>query len=132
MLDTKAIEVLPYTSLDPQPILSIKSASEDYMITRNDVIEAAKQCFDPEIPVNIWDLGLIYDIETKGEGESVHIRMSLTSQHCPAAQSIPADLKKKILDTGKTKAVEIQLVFEPAWTPERISEEGKKKLGIEA
>ena len=101
-------------------------------MTRDEVIEAAKQCFDPEIPVNIWDLGLIYDIDLKPDTNAVHIRMSLTSQHCPAAQSIPADLKAKILATGKAKAVEIQLVFDPVWTPERISEDGKKKLGIEA
>ena len=102
------------------------------MITRDEVIEAAKQCFDPEIPVNIWDLGLIYDIELKPDTETVCIRMSLTSQHCPAAKSIPEDLKKKIMETGKAKDAEIQLVFEPLWTPERISEEGKRKLGIEA
>lgn len=102
------------------------------MMTRDEVIEAAKQCFDPEIPVNIWDLGLIYDIELKADTETVHIRMSLTSQHCPAAKSIPDDLKKKILASGKAKDAEIQVVFEPLWTPERISEEGKKKLGIEA
>jgi metal-sulfur cluster biosynthetic enzyme len=102
------------------------------MITRDEVIEAAKQCFDPEIPVNIWELGLIYDIEVKPETESVDIRMSLTSQHCPAAKSIPEDLKKKILETQKAKDVKIDLVFEPAWTPERMSAEAKKKLGIES
>jgi metal-sulfur cluster biosynthetic enzyme len=102
------------------------------MITRDEVVETAKQCFDPEIPVNIWDLGLVYDIDLKPDTEEVHIKMSLTSQHCPAAQSIPEDLKKKLLATGKVKGIEIKLVFEPAWTPERISEEGKKKLGIEA
>lgn len=102
------------------------------MITREKVIEAAKQCFDPEIPVNIWDLGLIYDIEINSETESVNIRMSLTSQHCPAAKSIPDDLKKKITELYKPKEVAVEVVFEPAWTPERISEDGKKKLGIEA
>lgn len=100
-------------------------------MTRDEVIEAAKLCFDPEIPVNIWDLGLIYDIDFKPEAESVHIRMSLTSEHCPAAKSIPEDLKKKLMATGKVKEVEINLVYDPVWTPERISEEGKKKLGIE-
>ena len=101
------------------------------MITRDEVIEAAKLVFDPEIPVNIWDLGLIYEIETPDAGENVHIQLTLTSQHCPAAKSIPEDLKSKILATGKVKEVQINLVFEPLWTPERISEEGKKKLGIE-
>lgn len=101
------------------------------MLQRSDIIEIAKQVFDPEIPVNIWDLGLVYDIETNSDAESVQIRMSLTSQHCPAAKSIPDDFKKKIMATGKAKNVQIDIVFDPVWTPERISEEGKKKLGIE-
>ncbi len=101
------------------------------MITKDEVIETAKQCFDPEIPVNIWDLGLIYDIEVVPAEEAVKIKMTLTSQHCPAAKSIPDDLKNKILATKKAKTVDVQLVFEPLWTPERINEEAKKKLGID-
>lgn len=100
------------------------------MATKEDVIEAAKQCFDPEIPVNIWDLGLIYDIELDPAADTCNVRMSLTSQHCPAAKSIPDDFKAKIMTTCKIKNVNIQVVFDPLWTPERISEEGKKKLGI--
>ena len=101
------------------------------MATKEDVIAVAKQCFDPEIPVNIWDLGLIYDIEIPQASDSCNIRMSLTSQHCPAAKSIPDDLKTKIMNTCKIKNVTVQVVFDPPWTPERISEDGKKKLGIE-
>ena len=103
------------------------------MTTKEQIIDAAKLCFDPEIPVNIWDLGLIYDIEVKPETQSVNIRMTLTSQHCPAAKSIPDDFKKKIgALPDAPKEVAIEIVFDPVWTPERISEEGKKKLGIEA
>ena len=102
------------------------------MATKEDIIQAAKQCFDPEIPVNIWDLGLIYDIDIDPASDTCNIRMSLTSQHCPAAKSIPDDFKNKILNTCKIKNVNVQIVFDPPWTPERISEEGKKKLGIEA
>lgn len=101
------------------------------MVTKEQVIEIAKQCFDPEIPVNIWDLGLIYDIDVKPEANEVNIRMSLTSQGCPSAQQIPEDLKAKIKNDLKIKNVNVALVFDPPWTPERISEEGKKKLGIE-
>ena len=101
------------------------------MVTKDQIVEAAKQCFDPEIPVNIWDLGLIYDIDLKPEEETVTIQMSLTSQHCPAAKSIPDDLKTKIISATKLKTVNVELVFDPPWSPERISEEGKKKLGIE-
>ena len=106
------------------------AAEEMRMMTRDEVIEVAKQCFDPEIPVNIWDLGLIYDIDIPESG-AVQIKMTLTSQHCPAAKTIPEDLTKKILATQKTKDVKIDLVFDPIWTPERLSEDAKKKLGIE-
>lgn len=99
------------------------------MPTRDEVIEAAKQCYDPEIPVNVWDLGLIYDI--KAESETVHITMSLTSQACPAAQALPDALKAKVMEQTGVKDVKVEVVFDPPWTPERISEEGKKKLGIE-
>ncbi len=100
------------------------------MLTKEQVIEVAKQVFDPEIPVNIWDLGLIYDIELDPQTDSAEIRMSLTAQNCPAANSLPLALKNKLLQTGKLKEVEVELVFEPKWTPERISDEGRKKLGI--
>lgn len=100
------------------------------MITREQVIEAAKQCFDPEIPVNIWDLGLIYDVNISDNGTDVNIRMSLTTQHCPSAQMIPQNLKTQIMKDVKPKNVTVDVVFNPPWTPERISEEGKKKLGL--
>ncbi len=99
------------------------------MPTKEEVIEIAKKCFDPEIPVNIWDLGLIYEIDASAD--KVDIRMSLTSQACPSAQQIPGELKNKIMSDLKVKDVSVQVVFDPPWTPERITEEGKKKLGIE-
>ena len=101
------------------------------MITREQVIEIARQCYDPEIPVNIWDLGLIYDIDVLPETNAVHIRMTLTSQGCPSAQEIPATLRERITQALGISDVNVALVFDPPWTPERISEEGKKKLGIE-
>ena len=100
------------------------------MITKDQVIEIAQQCFDPEIPVNIWDLGLIYDIQIDKSTETVKIRMSLTSQACPSAQQIPQDLKNRLLAQPSVKDAQIEIVFDPPWTPERISEEGKRKLGI--
>ncbi len=100
------------------------------MLTKDEAIEIAKQVFDPEIPVNIWDLGLIYDITLNPEDESLDVRMTLTSQHCPAAQSLPQSLRTHLLASGKVKEVDVEVVFEPLWTPERISEEGRKKMGI--
>ena len=101
------------------------------MITREQVIEIAKGCFDPEIPVNIWDLGLVYDIEIPAAGDAVHVRMTLTSQGCPSAQEIPATLRERIMSELGAPNVNVEVVFDPPWTPERISEEGKRKLGLE-
>lgn len=99
------------------------------MPTKEQIIEIAKKCFDPEIPVNIWDLGLVYEIAVSDT--KVDVQLTLTSQHCPAAQSIPTDFKNKITQELGVTDVNVQVVFEPLWTPERISAEGKKKLGIE-
>lgn len=100
------------------------------MPTKEEVISIAKQCYDPEIPVNIWDLGLIYDIEIQPDEGAVHVRMTLTSQGCPSAQEIPQTLKGRIQEQLKVKNVNVEVVFDPPWSPERISEEGKKRLGI--
>lgn len=100
------------------------------MLTKEEAIEIAKQVFDPEIPVNIWDLGLIYDIQLNPADESLDVRMTLTSEKCPAAQSLPQSLRTRLLASGKVKEVDVEIVFEPLWTPARISEEGRKKMGI--
>ncbi|MBI3317215.1 MAG: DUF59 domain-containing protein [Candidatus Omnitrophica bacterium] len=99
------------------------------MPTKEQVIEVAKKCFDPEIPVNIWELGLIYDIQA--EPAKVQVQMTLTSQGCPSAKQIPDELRARIINELGVKEVKVNVVFDPPWTPERISVEGKKKLGIE-
>ena len=81
------------------------------MADKDQVIEALKQCHDPEIPVNIWDLGLIYDIDLYPENEQVKIRMSLTSQACPAAQQIPDQIKTMLTQKLAFKDVQIEVVF---------------------
>lgn len=100
------------------------------MLTKEEAIEITKKVFDPEIPVNIWDLGLIYDIQLNPADESIDVRMTLTSEKCPAAQSLPQTLRSRLLASGKVKEVEVEIVFEPLWTPHRISEEGRKQMGI--
>ena len=98
------------------------------MPTKDEVIDVARQCYDPEIPINIYDLGLIYEIDAKPE--SVYVKMTLTAAGCPAAQSIPEDLRQKISSSLNTKNVNVEVTFDPPWTPEKISPEGRKKLGI--
>ncbi len=86
------------------------------------------QIFDPEIPVNIHDLGLIYDVDVTED--KVAIKMTLTSQHCPAAQSLPATVKEAVSRIPGVKDVRVDIVWDPPWTKDRISEEGKKILGF--
>jgi len=88
-----------------------------------------REVFDPEIPVNIVDLGLIYDV--KVDGQTCAIRMTLTSQSCPEAKTIPDVMKRRVVTVDGISECEIDITFDPAWTPQRISEEGRKVLGIE-
>ncbi len=93
------------------------------------VVDAIKTCFDPEIPVNIYDLGLIYQIRVKAHGQ-VAIRMTLTSPSCPAAQSLPNDVREKVkLVPGVTDAT-VDVVWDPPWTPARMSESARLELGF--
>ena len=98
------------------------------MATQEEVIEIIKDCYDPEIPINIYDLGLIYEIDAKPE--SVGVKMTLTTQGCPAAQTLPEQVRQKISSSLGIKQVNVELTFTPPWSPERISPEGRKKLGI--
>lgn len=98
------------------------------MPTQEEVTEIIKQCYDPEIPINIYDLGLIYQIEV--QPDSVHVKMTLTAAACPAAQSLPEQVRQKIASALGVKQVNVEVTFDPPWTPEKISPEGRKKLGI--
>jgi len=97
--------------------------------TTEDVYDQLRQVFDPEIPVNIVDLGLIYDV--KVEEPMVKITMTLTSQSCPEARTIPDVMKRRCNTLEGIDDTEIDIVFEPSWTPQLISEEGRKALGME-
>ena len=99
------------------------------MPTVEDVYNELKQVYDPEIPVNIVDLGLVYDV--KLEGPRCQIRMTLTSQMCPEARTIPEVVKRRVEGLQGLDGVEIEVVWDPAWTPQRISAEGRRVLGIE-
>ncbi len=92
-------------------------------------VEALRTCFDPEIPVNIYELGLIYDLKVAPEG-AVTIQMTLTSPHCPAAQSMPADIESKVRAVPGVTDVTIDLVWEPPWDPSKMSEAARLQLGM--
>lgn len=99
------------------------------MVTREEVIKAIKQVYDPEIPVNVYDLGLIYDV---GIAENkVNIKMTLTSQSCPSAQQLPEMVRTRLAALPEVKDVEVSVVWQPEWNPSLISPEGKKILKLE-
>ena len=88
-----------------------------------------RQVYDPEIPVNIVDLGLIYDVQV--DGPNCVVTMTLTSQSCPEAKTIPDVVKRRCSTVQGVTATEVKIVWEPMWTPQRISPEGRKLLGID-
>jgi len=93
------------------------------------VLEALRTCYDPEIPVNIYELGLIYDVHVDEAG-LVEIKMTLTSPQCPAAQSLPAEIESKVRALSGVTDVRIDLVWEPPWDPGRMSEAARLQLGM--
>jgi len=98
-------------------------------IIEAEVIEALRSCFDPEIPVNIYELGLIYDVKVDPSG-AVGIRMTLTSPSCPAAQSLPAEVQVKTRDVRGVTDVTVDVVWDPPWEPSKMSEAAKLQLGF--
>lgn len=97
------------------------------------VWEAMRGCYDPEIPVNIVDLGLIYDlrIEEGEEGKQIFVKMTLTAQGCGMGPVIADDAKTRIEKLSSVESAQVDIVWEPQWNPRMISEEGKKVLGLE-
>ena len=96
---------------------------------KNKVIEEIKKIFDPEIPVNIYELGLIYKIEVDQENK-VNIDMTLTSPNCPVAESLPNDVKESIKKIEGVSDVKLNLVWEPPWTQDKMSEAAKLELNL--
>ena len=98
------------------------------MPTSEEIREELKQVFDPEIPVNIVDLGLIYDIDV--DGPAAKIRMTLTSQACPEAKTLPDLVKRRAQAMDGIDAADVEVVWEPQWGPQMISQDGREILGI--
>ena len=94
-----------------------------------DIVRALKQVYDPEIPVNIYDLGLVYELDVNDEGD-VKIKMTLTAPNCPMADQLVEDVHEAVADTPGVTNVSIELVFEPAWDKSRMSEEALLELGF--
>ena len=93
------------------------------------IISEIKKIYDPEIPVNIYELGLIYKIEVK-DNNKVMIEMTLTSPNCPVAESLPNSVKENILKISGVKEVDLKLVWDPPWTKDKMSEAAKLELNL--
>jgi FeS assembly SUF system protein len=94
-----------------------------------EIIDAIKTCYDPEIPVDIWELGLIYEINVNEENE-VKITMTLTSPNCPAAESLPADVERITAEVPNVKSSKVEISFDPPWEKEMMSEVAQLELGF--
>lgn len=93
------------------------------------VIGALRDIFDPEIPVNIYDLGLIYGVDVSEEG-AVAVTMTLTTPHCPVAESMPAEVEMRVTAVPGVRDAEVNLVWDPPWDPQKMSDEAKLELGM--
>jgi len=104
------------------------SASELFML-RLRVVEGLSSVYDPEIPVNIYELGLIYGVDISGEG-AVTVRMTLTAPACPAAQSLPVEVEQKVAALPGVSGVKVDIVWDPPWGPDKMSEAARLQVGI--
>ena len=98
------------------------------MINKKEIIEVLQTCFDPEIPIDLWNLGLIYDITIKNK--NIRILMTLTTPGCSMAQYMAEDIKNKIVNLDKSFTVTVDITFEPIWEPKMMSDKGKEMLGF--
>ena len=96
--------------------------------TKNKVIEEIKKIYDPEIPVNIYDLGLIYDVQV--DNKKAKIKMTLTSPNCPVAESLPRDVKNVAMQVKEIEDVDLELVWQPPWNKDMMSDAAKLELNL--
>jgi FeS assembly SUF system protein len=101
----------------------------NYLALESLIVEAIKTVYDPEIPVNVYDLGLIYEISASTEGV-INITMTLTNPNCPVADEIPRNVKEAVLTVEGVREVKIKLVFEPEWNKDMMSDAAMLELGL--
>lgn len=97
-------------------------------VSKDDVVAVLKKCYDPEIPINIWDLGLVYNIDIAEE--RIAVKMTLTAPGCPASAYLSSDVKRKIEALPGVREADVLIVWDPPWTPEMMSDLAKKQFGM--
>lgn len=124
-------ETRPTAAAAPVSDLDAKVAeAERIQDLQERIVAALKTCFDPEIPVNIYELGLIYTIDV-GPENLVKIKMTLTSPACPVAGTLPGDVQAKVKSVPGVKDAQVEVVWDPIWSPERMSEAARLQLGFD-
>ena len=103
--------------------------NEEIKVLEEKVINVCKNIFDPEIPVDIYELGLIYDVMVSDEND-IKILMTLTSPNCPVAETLPVEVEEKVKTLEDVKNCEVEITFDPTWTQDMMSEEAKLELGF--
>ena len=129
-MDDKPSQRLPLPLNGDKPSSPPPSLPADAGATLEEkVIAALRSCYDPEIPVNIYELGLIYDLQVDPSG-AVSIRMTLTSPACPVAGALPGDVQAKVQAVPGVTSAKVELVWDPPWEMSRMSEEARLQLGL--
>lgn len=114
-----------FLAAKPEGIVATEPGGDLY----EGVITALREIFDPEIPVNIYDLGLIYGVDVSADGAAV-VTMTLTTPHCPVAESMPAEVEMRVAAVPGVRDAEVNLVWDPPWDPQKMSDEAKLELGM--
>lgn len=104
-------------------------AEQNFLELESKVLDVIKTIYDPEIPVNIYDLGLIYEIDVDDDNVA-HIQMTLTAPNCPVAESLPAEIEAKVRAIDGIKRAEVEITFDPPWDKSMMSDEAKLELGL--
>ena len=108
---------------------AVEAAAEPTGAIEAEIVEALKTVYDPEIPVNIYEMGLIYDLNVEPNG-SVQIKMTLTSPGCPVAGTLPGEVRDKVESVAGVASAEVEVVWDPVWNPSMMSEAARLQLGM--
>lgn len=112
--------------LSETPTQAASDATGDTLV--DEIVSALRQIYDPEIPVNIYDLGLIYNVEV--DGGHANVTMTLTTPHCPVAETMPGEVEMRVTSVPGVASADIHLVWDPPWDPGRMSDEAKLEMGM--
>jgi len=125
--DTSSAENDSTTESENDSVKGMPPANKEEL--QENIITALQEIFDPEIPVNIYDMGLIYGVDV-ADDYSVKVTMTLTTPHCPVAESMPGEVELKVASVSGVTSAEVSLVWEPAWDMEKMSDEARLELGL--